>query len=79
MDDCLEIVGVLRANGLEPTLVDIGMGRADFRLGIKYKDPYDVFYAGKAFAKKAPQGGADGKLAGNNGSVAQNKTSPVAK
>jgi hypothetical protein len=35
--------------------------------------------AGKAFAKKAPQGGADGKLVGNNGSVAQNKTSPVAK
>ena len=51
MDDCLEIVGVLRANGLEPTLVDIGMGRADFRLGIKYKDPYDVFYAGKCLNK----------------------------
>ena len=33
--------------------------------------------AGKAFAQKAPQGGADGKLAGDDGSVAQNKTSPL--
>ena len=33
--------------------------------------------AGQAFAKKAPQGGADGKLAGDDGSVAQNKTSPL--
>ena len=51
MDDCLEIVNVLRSNGLEPTLVDIGMGRADFRLGVKFKDPYDIYYAGRCLNK----------------------------
>ena len=51
MDDCLEIVGVLRSNGLEPTLVDIGMGRADFKLGVKFKDPYDIYYAGRCLNK----------------------------
>ena len=51
MDDCLEIVNVLRSNGLEPTLVDIGMGRADFRLGVKFKDPYDIYHAGRCLNK----------------------------
>jgi len=51
MYDCLEIVNVLRSNGLEPTLVDIGMGRADFRLGVKFKDPYDIYYAGRCLNK----------------------------
>jgi len=51
MDDCLEIVNVLRSNGLEPTLVDIGMGRADFRLGVKFKDRYDIYYAGRCLNK----------------------------
>jgi hypothetical protein len=51
MDDCLEIVNVLRSNGLEPTLVDIGMGRSDFRLGVKFKDPYDIYYAGRCLNK----------------------------
>ena len=51
IDDCLEIVNVLRSNGLEPTLVDIGMGRADFKLGVKFKDPYDIYYAGRCLNK----------------------------
>ena len=51
MDDRLEIVNLLRSNGLEPTLVDIGLVRADFRLGVRYKDPYDIYYAGKCLNK----------------------------
>jgi len=47
MTNCLEILRVLRDNGLEPTIVDIGLDRADFRLGVKFKDPYDIYYAGK--------------------------------
>jgi hypothetical protein len=47
MIDCLEIVRVLRSNGLEPTVVDIGLSRADFRLGVRFRDPYDIYYAGK--------------------------------
>ena len=44
-------MNVLRSNGLEPTLVDIGMGRADFKLGVKFKDPYDIYYAGRCLNK----------------------------
>jgi hypothetical protein len=51
MDDYSEIVSVLRSNGLEPTLVDIGLGRADFRLGVKFKDPFDIYWAGKCLNK----------------------------
>jgi hypothetical protein len=49
--DCLEIVSVLRSNGIEPTVFDIGLGRADFRLGVKFKDPYDVYYTGRCLNK----------------------------
>jgi hypothetical protein len=49
--DALNIIADLRGFGLEPTLVDIGMGRADFRLGVKFKDPFDIYYAGKCLNK----------------------------
>ena len=51
MDDWLKIVSVLRKNGLGPTLVDIGIGRADFRLGVRFKDPFDIYWAGKCLNK----------------------------
>ena len=51
MTDCLEILRVLRSCGFEPTIVDIGLDRADFRLCVKFKDPFDIYYAGKCLNK----------------------------
>ena len=44
--DALEIINLMRDGGVEPTIIDIGIDRADFRLGAKYKDLYDLFHAG---------------------------------
>jgi hypothetical protein len=45
--DTLKIIEVLRASGIEPTIVDVGIESADFRLGVKFKEPYDIYWAGR--------------------------------
>lgn len=59
--DALRIIKVLRDGGIEPTIIDIGIDSADFRLGVKFKEPYDLFYAGACLnnCKKLIVFGAD--------------------
>jgi hypothetical protein len=49
--DALNIISDLRGFGLEPTIVDVGLGRADFRLAVKIEDPLDIYYTGKCLNK----------------------------
>lgn len=49
--DALNIIADLRGFGLEPTIVDVGLGRADFRLAVKIDEPTDAYYAGKCLNK----------------------------
>jgi hypothetical protein len=49
--DALNIISDLRGFGLEPTIVDVGLGRADFRLAVKIEDPIDIYYTGKCLNK----------------------------
>jgi hypothetical protein len=44
--DALKMIRLMRDSGIEPTIIDIGIDRADFRLGVKFKDPYDLYHAG---------------------------------
>jgi hypothetical protein len=49
--DALNIIADLRGFGLEPTIVDVGLGRAEFRLAVKIEDPLDIYYTGKCLNK----------------------------
>jgi len=49
--DALEIIKNLREYGLYPTIIDIGLGCAEFRLAVKISDSIDIFYAGKCLNK----------------------------
>jgi hypothetical protein len=49
--DALNIIADLRGFGLEPTIVDVGLDRADFRLAMKISEPVDIYYAGKCLNK----------------------------
>jgi hypothetical protein len=49
--DALEIIKDLRDYGLYPTIIDIGLGCAEFRLAVKIGDCIDLFYAGKCLNK----------------------------
>jgi hypothetical protein len=49
--DALNIIADLREYGLEPTIIDIGLDRAVFRLAVKINDTLNIYYAGKCLNK----------------------------
>ena len=49
--DALNIIADLREYGLEPTIIDIGLDRAIFRLAVKISDTLNIYYAGKCLNK----------------------------
>jgi len=51
--DALKMIKELREFGIEPTIIDVGLGRADFRLGVKIEEPLDIYYVGKCLNKYA--------------------------
>jgi len=51
--DALKIIKDLRDFGIEPTVIDVGFNRADFRLGVKTEELIDIYYVGKCLNKYA--------------------------
>ena len=49
--DALNIIKELREFGFEPSLIDAGFGRADFRLGVKIEGQLDIYSIGRCLNK----------------------------